>query len=223
MSDDLGPAREWIRDPGRLPTDPQVASLRAAIERAEQVDGMEWLLDLARRERDALRARCEAAEARLLVKHDYGPASQAEQDAAWELYAKAHGWDPTRHPSAKSMFCGGYVFGDAFSASEEHVGKIRVSLDRAREALRAIKNTNDCPYGKDTGPADCEEAHPTARPLLWCARCLARAALDEIEKGKPPQSIAGIAPDFTDGQDSAEWLRERWDGDAASRGEGGEG
>ena len=26
-----------------------------------------------------------------------------------------------------------------------------------------------------------------------------------------PQSIAGICPDFTEGQDTAEWIKKRWD------------
>jgi hypothetical protein len=39
-------------------------------------------------------------------------------------------------------------------------------------------------------------------------------ALEDLEiaapSPEPPQSLAGIAPDFTDGADTADWLKKRW-------------
>lgn len=74
------------------------------------------------RERDTLKAAIQS-------RHDYGPASPGEQEAAWQDYCKATGWDANAHPAAKNAFCEGFCRGDLYSGGDEQAGILRAECD----------------------------------------------------------------------------------------------
>jgi hypothetical protein len=117
------------------------------------------------------RSRTEIARLReqLQSKHDYGPASPGEQQAAWELHCKSQGWEPNKHPTARSQFCEGYVFGDAFSSGDESVGLLRARVAELEDVLLNIAQ-------------NCESPAPDPLWTLGMAMAVARTALEKEPK-----------------------------------------
>lgn len=70
-------------------------------------------------------------EAAVQSRHDYGPASPGEQEAAWQAYCQRVGWNPSEHPAAKNAYCEGFCDGDSYSDGDESRAVLRAELSEA--------------------------------------------------------------------------------------------
>lgn len=75
-------------------------------------------------------------------RHDYGPASPGEQEAAWQLYCGGIGWDHTAHPAAKNAFVEGFCLGDSFSQGDEGRATLRAEVKALEEQVKLAREAN---------------------------------------------------------------------------------
>ncbi len=67
-------------------------------------------------------------------RHDYGPASPGEQEAAWVAYCARSGWNPNEHPAAKNAYVEGFCDGDSYSEGDEGRAVLRSENDALRDS-----------------------------------------------------------------------------------------
>lgn len=72
-------------------------------------------------------------ESAVQSRHDYGPASPGEQEAAWQRYCRRSGWDVDSHPAAKNAYCEGFCDGDSYSEGEEGRAVLRTEVQALRD------------------------------------------------------------------------------------------
>lgn len=74
-------------------------------------------------------------------RHDYGPASPGEQEAAWVAYCARSGWNPNNHPSAKNAYLEGFCDGDSYSEGDEGREVLRQEVGRKDKQIVELKES----------------------------------------------------------------------------------
>ncbi len=120
---------------------------------------------------ERLRASLQEMQAAIQSRHDYGPASPGEQEAAWIQYCQRSGWNPKEHPAAKNAYVEGFCDGDSFSEGDEG----RAVLREENAKLQAERNA-----WEETAAQYCRNAD------FWCTEKEKAEARPHHVTGNPP-------------------------------------